>query len=67
MFTQKQKPKPESFVKTMLAEDRNDAMDYISEQLTLSGLRSATQNLQAVCCIVHQLLSQKTPNIKIFN
>lgn len=63
MFTQKQKPKPESFVKTMLAEDRNDAMDYISEQLTLSGLRSATQNLQAVCCIVHQLLSQKTPNI----
>ena len=63
MFTQKPKPKPESLVKTMLAEDRNDAMDYISEQLTLSGLRSATQNLQAVCCIVHQLLSQKTPNI----
>lgn len=63
MFTQKPKPKSESLVKTMLAEDRNDAMDYISEQLTLSGLRSATQNLQAVCCIVHQLLSQKTPNI----
>lgn len=63
MFTQKPIPKPESLVKTMLAEDRNDAMDYISEQLTLSGLRSATQNLQAVCNIVHQLLSQKVPNI----
>jgi len=63
MFTQKPKPKSETLVKTMLAEDRNDAMDYISEQLTLSGLRSATQNLQAVCNIVHQLLSQKTPNI----
>lgn len=63
MFTQKPKPKPEAFVKTMLAEDRNDAMNYISEQLTLSGLRSATQNLQAVCNIVNQLLSQKTPNI----
>ena len=54
---------PLSIVKTMLAEDRSDAMKYINEKLTINGLRSATQNLQAVCNIVHQILVNPMPNI----
>lgn len=54
---------PLSIVKTMLAEDRIDAMKYIDEKLTINGLRSATQNLQAVCNIVHQILVNPMPNI----
>lgn len=52
-----------SIVKTMLADDRRDAMSYISEKLTINGLRSATQNLQAVCNIVHQILVNPMANI----
>lgn len=52
-----------SMVKTMLAEDRLDAMTYIKEKLTINGLRSATQNLQAVCNIVHQILVNPMSNI----
>jgi hypothetical protein len=55
--------KPETAVKTMLLEDRADAMAYIKEQLTLNALRTATQNLQAVCNIVYQILDQDNPNI----
>lgn len=55
--------KPETAVKTMLLEDRADAMAYIKEQLTLNALRIATQNLQAVCNIVYQILDQDKPNI----
>ena len=52
-----------SIVKNMLAEDRLDAMTYITEKLTINGLRSATQNLQAVCNIVHQILVNPMANI----
>lgn len=52
-----------STVKTMLAEDRLDAMSYIKDKLTINGLRSATQNLQAVCNIVHQILVNPMTNI----
>lgn len=55
--------KPENAVKTMLLEDRADAMAYIKEQLTLNALRTATQNLQAVCNIVYQILDQDNPNV----
>ena len=55
--------KPETAVKTMLIEDRSDAMAYIKEQLTLNALRTATQNLQAVCNIVYQILDQDKPNV----
>lgn len=55
--------KPENAVKTMLLEDRADAIAYIKEQLTLNALRSATQNLQAVCNIVYQILDQDNPNV----
>lgn len=51
-----------SIVKTMLAEDRLDAMAYIKEKLSIYGLRSATQNLQAVCNIVHQILVNPMTN-----
>lgn len=54
---------PVSIVKTMLAEDRFDAMAYIKEKLTINGLRSATQNLQAICNIVHQILVSPSTNI----
>lgn len=54
---------PVSIVKTMLVEDRIDAMTYIKDKLTINGLRSATQNLQAVCNIVHQILVNPTTNI----
>lgn len=47
----------------MLIEDRDDAMAYIKEQLTLNALRTATQNLQAVCNIVYQILDQDKPNV----
>lgn len=50
-------------VKRMLAEDRLDAMAYIKDKLTINGLRSATQNLQAVCNIVHQILVNPRANI----
>lgn len=63
MINAKPIQKPENAVKTMLIEDRADAMAYIREQLTLNALRTATQNLQAVCHIVHQILSTDNPNI----
>lgn len=63
MFTQKPTTKPETLVKNMLIEDRADTMAYIREKLTLNDLRTATQNLQAVCTIVHQILSAPNPNI----
>lgn len=55
--------KPITVVKTMLMEDRADAMAYIKEKLTINGLRSATQNLQAICNIVHQLLTRDVPAV----
>lgn len=63
MMNTKPKQKPETAVKTMLMEDRADAVAYIKEQLTLNALRSATQNLQAVCNIVYQILDQDMPNV----
>lgn len=63
MMNAKHKQKPETAVKTMLMEDRADAVAYIKEQLTLNALRSATQNLQAVCNIVYQILDQDMPNV----
>lgn len=63
MITQKPNTKPETLVKNMLIEDRADTIAYIREKLTLNDLRSATQNLQAVCSIVHQILSAPNPNI----
>lgn len=56
-------PNPVFMVKRMLAEDRLDAMAYIKDKLTINGLRSATQNLQAVCNIVHQILVNPRANI----
>lgn len=63
MMNTKPISKPETAVKTMLLEDRADAMAYIKEQLTLNALRTATQNLQAVCNIVYQILDQDKPNV----
>ena len=63
MFTQTPKAKPEALTKKMLVDDRADSLDYIREKLTLNDLRTATQNLQAVCNIVHQILSAPAPNI----
>lgn len=63
MINAKPIKKPESIVKTMLIEDRFDAMTYIKDKLTINGLRSATQNLQAVCNIVHQILVSPMSNI----
>lgn len=63
MFTQKPKAKPEALTRKMLVDDRADSLDYIREKLTLNDLRTATQNLQAVCNIVHQILSAPAPNI----
>jgi len=63
MITQKPNTKPETLVKNMLIEDRADTLSYIKEKLTLNDLRTATQNLQAVCNIVHQILSKPDPNI----
>jgi hypothetical protein len=50
-------------VKTMLDEDRADSISYIKDQLSLNGLRSATQNLQAICNIIAQIISRKNTNI----
>ena len=63
MMNAKPIKKPEYVVKTMLAEDRFDAMTYIKDKLTINGLRAATQNLQAVCNIVHQILVSPVSNI----
>jgi hypothetical protein len=63
MINAKPIKKPESIVKTMLIEDRFDAITYIKDKLTINGLRSATQNLQAVCNIVHQILVSPMSNI----
>lgn len=63
MITQKPNTKPETLVKNMLIEDRADTLSYIKDKLTLNDLRTATQNLQAVCNIVHQILSKPNPNI----
>ena len=63
MINAKPIKKPETIVKTMLIEDRFDAMTYIKDKLTINGLRSATQNLQAVCNIVHQILVSPMSNI----
>ena len=63
MYNAKPMNKQITVVKTMLMEDREDAMAYIKEKLTINGLRSATQNLQAVCNIVHQLLTRDVPAV----
>ena len=63
MYNAKPIKKPETIVKTMLMEDRADATAYIKEKLTINGLRSATQNLQAICNIVHQILVHPNSNI----
>ena len=63
MYNAKPMNKQITAVKTMLLEDRADAMAYIKEKLTINGLRSATQNLQAVCNIVHQLLARDVPAV----
>lgn len=47
----------------MLIEDRLDSMTYIKDKLTINGLRAATQNLQAVCNIVHQILANPMANL----
>lgn len=47
----------EDMVRSMLREDRDDTIEYIRDQLSLNGLRSATQNLQALCNIVYQTLA----------
>lgn len=66
MSTQKPNTKLDILVKdvqNMLIEDRADTLAYIRNKLTLNDLRTATQNLQAVCNIVHQILSNPNPNI----
>lgn len=63
MMNAKPIKKPEYIVKTMLIEDRFDAITYIKDKLTINGLRAATQNLQAVCNIVHQILVSPMSNI----
>lgn len=63
MSTLKPNTNPELLVKNMLIEDRADTIAYIRDKLTLNDLRTATQNLQAVCNIVHQILSNPNPNI----
>lgn len=56
MYMPKQRSQ-EDMVRSMLREDRDDTIEYIRDQLSLNGLRSATQNLQALCNIVYQTLA----------
>lgn len=60
----KMQPAQEQLVRTMLDEDRDDTVAYMSDRLTPNALRTATQNLQAVCDIVSQLLSKHVPDIR---